>query len=110
MLETTESDHIDEGRHAPRYLGLGEAGHAQPVSDVIVDRLPGKQPEMLEHHGHARDRTRDALLVDEDIPDIGRDKAVEATQQCRFAAAARPDNGDDLAVTHFKIDAAKNFE
>ena len=65
---------------------------------------------MLEHHGHAGDGTGDKLLIDDDIASINPDEAVETAKQCRFAAAARAYDGDDLASPDLEIDVAEDFE
>jgi hypothetical protein len=56
-----------------------------------------RQAEVLEHHRHAGDWSvmrghRPALAG------IDRDQPVDAAQQRGLAAAARADDGDDLAV------------
>src|SRR5262249_15864642 len=66
--------------------------------------------EMLEHHRHVGDRLRHSGAVDQHFPAVGRQQPVEAAQQGRLAAPARPDDGDDLPVADREIDVAKNFE
>jgi hypothetical protein len=63
---------------------------------------------MLKHHGHVGNRTKYALAVDPHFTSVNRQQSIDAAQQCRFAASARPDDGDDLAIANREIDATKD--
>ena len=65
---------------------------------------------MLEHHGDAGDRLGHPLLADQHLAGVERQQPVDAAQQRRLAAAGRPDDGDDLALTDVEVDVAEHFE
>src|SRR5262249_52901272 len=73
-------------------------------------RLPGKQAEMLEHHGDAGDRSAHALLADLDLAAVDRNEAIDTTQQRGLAAAGGADDRHDLALADREVDAAEDLE
>ena len=107
MLEPAQAHQVHEGGHAPRDLIPGRARHAQSVGDVVVDRLPGKEAEMLEHHGDARWRLHDALAVDQHLA-LARDEPVDAAQQRGLAAARGADQRHDLALAYGEVEIGED--
>ena len=103
-------DQLDEFRHLAFDVRLRRAGHAQAIGDILEHGLPGKQAEVLEHHGDAGDRLGHAFGADPDLAGIVRQQAVDAPQERGLAAAGRSDDRDDLALTDVEIDVAEDFE
>ena len=110
ILEAGQADQLDEFRHLAFDVRFRCARHPQAIGDVLEHGLPGKQPEVLEHHGDAGDRLGHAFVADPDLAGIVRQQAVDAAQQRGLAAARRPDDCDDLALTDVEIDVAEDFE
>src|SRR5262249_43822319 len=109
-LEAAETNQLDEMRHLLVDLGARGPGEPQAIGHVLVDGLPGKQPEMLENHRHALARPGDGLALDADIALAQGYEAVHASQQRRFPAPRRPDDGEHLALANFQADAAEHLE
>src|SRR5262249_42833944 len=86
LLEARQTDKVDEIGHLARNLGPRRSGHAQAIGDVVVDRFPWKQPEMLKYHRYARDRCKHRLAVDEHLALIDCRQAVDTAQQGGLAA------------------------
>ena len=97
--EGVQSHELDEALGAG--LGFGRAGvDLQGQAYVIDDGAPGQQGCVLEDEA-------DLLLalglawrpaVDQGAPVGRRLQAADEAEQRRFAAAARPDDGDELAA------------
>src|ERR1700689_2889225 len=107
LLETRQAHQLDEARHAPRDLVPVQTGHAQAVGDVVVNRLPRKQSEMLEHHGDAGLGLGHQLAVDPHLA-LGGDEPVDAAQERGLAAARGPDQRHDFALADLEIDAVEH--
>src|SRR5438046_7794005 len=76
-------------------LGLEAPG------DVAGHRAPGEKRELLEHHAAVRAGAADFLAVHPDAAAaLGLDEAADDVQEGALAAAARPDDGDELALAH----------
>src|SRR5256712_3630932 len=80
---------------ARRALGLEAPG------DVAGYGAPGKKRELLEHHAAVRAGAADLLAVHPDAAAaLGLDEAADDVQESALAAAARADDGDELALAH----------
>ena len=92
-------------RSAPRH-----AAQLQPEADVLGDRAPGQQRELLEHHRDplgaqaperrpvaAGDVDRAVRVVDQDLAAGHLVEAVDGAQQRRLAGAREPHQHADLA-------------
>src|SRR6266480_2484919 len=78
-----------------RALGLEAPG------DVASHGAPGEKRELLEHHAAVRAGAADFLAVHPDAAAaLGLDEAADDVQEGALAAAARPDDGDELALAH----------
>ena len=65
---------------------------------------------MLEHESAVRPRTCDDAAVDEDLARRQADQTVHRVEERGLAAAARADDGDELALAHVEVDAAQHLE
>src|SRR6266850_601756 len=80
---------------ARRALGL------EAPADVAGHGAPGEKRELLEHHAAVRAGAVDLLAVHPDAAAaLGLDEAAEDVQEGALAAAARTDDGDELALAH----------
>ena len=78
-------------------LGARPALRLESPGDIARDRLPREKRELLEHHAAVGTRSAHILSVDADRARIRRDEAAHDVQERALAAAARPDDGDELA-------------
>ena len=77
---------------------LRTALRLETPGDVAGHALPGKQRELLEHHAAVGAGAAHFLAVDADRAGVGRDEAAHDVQEGALAAAARADDGDELAL------------
>ena len=110
VRKAVQADETHEARDALTGLGGFNAGDLEPEGDVLGDRQPGKQVELLEHH---RARRRGLL----NPPARHRDgaarrglQAVQDAQQGGLAAAARADDRDELARAHVETHVAQHLK
>src|SRR5688572_12899928 len=68
----------------------------QPPGDIPRHRLPREQRELLEHHAAVGAGAVHRVAVDLDRT-LGRDEAAHDVQEGALAAAARADDGNELA-------------
>src|SRR5467141_2927418 len=101
VAEVAEIHHLQvavDRRVDPRArpaLGLEAPG------DVAGHGAPGEKRELLEHHAAVRAGAADLLAVHPDAAAaLGLDEAAEDVQEGALAAAARADDGDELALAH----------
>src|SRR4051794_21767430 len=86
--------------HSFGNLPFGHALSFQPPCHVAGHRLPWEQRELLEHHAAVGPRPVHLPAVDLDRTGLGLDEAAHDVKQRALAAAARADDGDELAVAH----------
>ena len=90
MLEAIEPDAVDEKCGA---LMLGSERHAlfaQPETDIVAHRQPGKQRVALEHHAAIRAGSGDRLAVEQHAAGAGRVEPgddAQAASTCRSPTA-----------------------
>ena len=97
-------------------LSLRQAPQLQPEADVLADRPPGQQRELLEHHGDAfRPQTAEGGLVagsdvdpifvvlNEHPPPGDGVEAVDRAQQRRLAGAGQSHQHADLAGLNLQV-------
>jgi hypothetical protein len=99
-----ESDEAQRRLDPRRRRGRSDAARHQPEADVFLHGHPRKQPAFLEHHG-VRDRPaggRDVECAARRMVEAGKD-----AQKSRLAAAARPDDADELTGCDRKVDAVE---
>ena len=91
-------------------LGLGHAAQLEAEADILGDRAPGQQRELLEHHGDAvgaqtlqrrriaaGDVDRAALVGNQHLAAGRLVEPVDAAQQRRLARAGQAHEHADLA-------------
>ena len=79
----------------------------QAVADVLAHRVPGEERVFLEHDGALPAGRRDQLAAD---PQFAARRLLEAREQVEqrgLAAAARPDDGEELVVLDLEIDVVQ---
>src|SRR5215471_5006968 len=69
----------------------------QAPGDVARNGLPREESELLEHHAAVGSGTAHCAPVDADRALIRGDEAAHDAQEGALPAAARPDDGDELA-------------
>src|SRR5580704_546511 len=120
MKMLAEMDQIDVAPHAPADLTFRKASAGDPKTetkgDVILNGEVRKQGKILEHHAHVtvrRGYVGDVLVGEMDAARGGRLESGDQPQGRRLAAAARPEQGDELALRNFQahiIDGPKAAE
>ena len=86
--------------------------------DVIEDRFMREKIIALEYHAdllpvlrHLRTAlSRDFLPVEGNASLVDRLETVDAAEQCRLAAAGRPEQDDDLTLLHIEVDSPQDLE
>jgi len=82
------------------------AAQEQAELGVLARRRPGQQREILEHHAAlAAAGPGDRVAADQDAPAIGGEEAGNGFKQGGLAAAARPDQAQELARLDRDVDA-----
>jgi hypothetical protein len=104
VLETVESDEIDEGLR-PSLAFLARKAHPlQAVEDIGADRLPRKQREVLKHDPAIGPWGADRLTLDEDLAGLRGEKAADEIEQRRLAAAGRSEQRNEFTRAHIERD------
>jgi hypothetical protein len=97
LRERAQPDPLDPDHGAFAGLVLGDAAVARPGGDVVEDRTPRQHGVGLEHVADAGRNSPDRRTVDVDLAAGRRLEAGDEGQGGGFAAAGRPDHGDELA-------------
>ena len=85
-------------------VGGRRAGDRQAEGGIVINGLPGQQPEVLEYHRHAFGRAGDQLAVDQEFAFADVDEAGNAAQQRGLAATARAHDAEDFLLTDGEIE------
>jgi hypothetical protein len=94
LREPGEPDHRQHLPRARLALGAGHAAVLETERDVVAHGAPGQQGVLLEHHrGQRRSRP---LGLDAHLASGRVDEAGQDAQQRRLAAAAGPDDAEEL--------------
>src|SRR5258708_3158130 len=110
IAEFAEAGHVEGlGDHIVDVRARGALRLESP-GDVAGDRLPRKERELLEHHAAVGAWFFDFLPIDADRAGIGADEAAHHVQEGALAAAARADDGDELALAHGEALDVEDFE
>jgi hypothetical protein len=105
--ETDQPDHLgDPGGSLARLV----AAHLEPEADILLDRAPGEQIEMLKDHGARLVRPGDIAAVEAHRPAGRHVEPVHDAQQRGLAAAARSDERDELARLGGKADRVQHLQ
>ena len=98
--EFAEVERVEQRPGALLPLGQGHSLDLDAELHVLGDGAPRQQQVLLQHEGDVRVRSFDALTVDERFAFARRIEPRADVEQRGLAAAARPDQRDDLAVAH----------
>jgi len=96
--EAVESDELDELRRNRLPLGLALPLNLETDRDVGEDRAPREQRRVLEDQRAVRARPRYDVAGDGDRARRGLRDPVDEVQQAALAAAAGPDDRNELAL------------
>ena len=101
--DARQADPVKRLINFARDLGLGHAATAQPVADVLGNRHHREKRQMLEHHVHralVRRRIKHRATLDPNVTRGGVEKPRDHPHDCCFAAARRPEDGEETAGRH----------
>ena len=110
LLEAGEPDELDVLRDRSADVLPRRPGEPEPVRDVLVHRLPREEAEVLEDDRDAAGRRRHRGAVDPHLARGRQHQPVDAAQQRRLAAAARPDDRHDLALADRHVDVLEDAQ
>ncbi len=106
-FEPAQAHHVERFLDAPCPLLLRQLAHAQAEGDVVGNRHMRKERVGLKDHRGVPPMRRHvvhALVVEEDVAAVWRDKSRDHTQRRRLAAARGAEQRDELAVRHVEVD------
>jgi hypothetical protein len=89
-------------------IGMGMA--VQPEHEVFLHRQPGEYGAVLRYENALRTRTVPLHSVDDDRSPVGPEKPRDHVHEGRFAAPRRADDGDELAIADFEVDAVHHLQ
>ena len=101
ILETLELDDAQNLEHTSAVLLAGNALHLEPERDVVVDRHVREERVLLEHHvdgSSVREDRRDVPSLKDDAPLVRHLEPRNHPQGCRFPAATRAEEREELAI------------
>src|SRR5437588_3197682 len=96
--------HFENGANPLCTLSPRHSFVAQAELDIVVDRLPWEQRELLKNDGPIGPGRDDLLLADANRPARGEIEARRHAEARRLAATGRPDDRDEFLVAHVQID------
>ena len=107
--------HLHQGEVVAHLLGdLRLAGALHHLTHrqlhVIVDREPGQQGMVLEHHGPLWARTCHLAAIEYDAAGGGLIETGHQVQHCALAAAGVADERDKLSLGDLQIDVHQRLE
>src|SRR5262249_30716783 len=100
LLKTRKADKVEIVPHTLANTGCRLARHGEPECRVLIDGLPRQQPELLEHHGDASWWAGYLLAGDQHLAAAQIEKARDAAQEGRLAAAARSNDAQDFLMAN----------
>src|SRR4030088_3057932 len=89
-------------------LRLVYPSHLHAELAILAHRKPWKQSELLKNQNAVGAGTMDRLTVDKHLAGSGLVQADNQMQQCRLAAAGRPDDAEKLSCFHLQIDVVES--
>src|SRR6185437_14344390 len=107
VLEALEVDEVDQLLRALLAFGARPALLLQAVKDVLPHRLPRVEREILEDDAAVGPGAGNRTPGDGDAPRLDRQEAAKEIEQRALAAAARPEQRDELLLAHIERDAVE---
>jgi hypothetical protein len=93
-----------------RSRGFVHSAQAQPQRDVVAHRQPRHQRVLLEDDTAVGARADHRPAVEQDLAGGRRQKAGDAIQQRRLAAARGAERDDEVAVLHGQVDGRQRLQ
>ncbi len=107
VLEAGEADELEQLAHAALEMRRAPA-RARSERDVVRDRKPREEREVLEHERAPRIGTADLFAARERVPAVERLEPREDAQERRLAAARRPEQTHHLAGADLEVEAPED--
>jgi hypothetical protein len=109
-LKAVQAHHVEDLERPRAAFGRRHVAGLEPELDVVLHGQPGQQGKALEHHGHLGVGAADGPAGVQDAPPGGWDQPGHDAQQRALAAAAAPEDGDDLPNPHLHADITQDRE
>src|SRR5947207_9603981 len=100
VLEPREADEVDEVAGSALPLVARQPELFRAVQHVLQHRLPWEQREVLEDDAAVGTGTGNGLLLHHDRAMLDRQEPADEVKERALAAAAWPEERDELAVPH----------
>jgi hypothetical protein len=107
VLESLESDLLDQRTGAPAALDGRNAAKLERDPDVLGERAPGEEVVPLGDVPDRRGDSRDRMSTEEDPPPAGPREAHGQVEECRLATARGADDRDKLPLRHREVDGVE---
>src|SRR5687767_10353659 len=103
VLEVDEAHEMQPFARPTLGLAMRHTLHPQAEHDVLLHGQPRKQGVTLKHHAAIRPRTINRAAIELHASPARPVEPGEDTDQRGFTAPGRPDDRDELSVTHLAI-------
>ena len=113
LVAAGELDELERLARALLALALSDLALLQAVGDVVEDRHVREERVLLEDGVHVAlvgRRARDVAAADQDLALVGLLEAGDHPQRRRLAAAARPEQRQELALVDAQVDRVHRDE
>src|SRR5262249_8039609 len=100
--ESREPNHGEHLSRARLALGAADTAVLEAKGDVVADGAPGQERVLLEHH--RRQRRTGTIGLDADLTGALAEQPGHHAQERGLAAAARPDDAEELAGVSLERD------
>ena len=107
LLEAYKPHHFDKILADRASFGLAHALELETQLDIVGDRSPRQQAELLEHHRAVGAGSGNRPTIDHPGPGVGRYQSEQHIQERAFAAARRTHDGHELALLHIDVEVAE---
>src|SRR5216684_2424924 len=89
-------------------LGLAHSFHLHAELDILADRKPWKQSQLLKNQNTVGAGTMDRLTVDQHLAGSWLVQAGDQMEECRFAAAGRSNDAQKFPCLHLQINVIES--